>query len=211
MPMCRASSRATRRWPSASPGNDEPLVLVGGEILRGAGDDALGEQVVDDDGAEELVLVRGRRQPPDVVLEACVERLGHEIHVAVGDLAHGVDPAAHAEDLLVDAEDGLQVAVLVGDLRGEQQLHVVGRRREQERREQPRDAELGVEAVREDPDHAGLRARIERLEAAAVGLEVERERRPLVALPVRVERAERGCALLQCGNLGRFLRVGAGK
>ncbi len=76
------------------------------------------------------------------------------IQVAIGDLADGVDAAAHAEHLLVDAEHGLQVPVLVGDLRGEQQLHVVGRRREQERREQSRDAELGVEAVREDPHHA---------------------------------------------------------
>ena len=59
------------------------------------------------------------------MLEPLVQRLGDEIHVAVGDLAHGVDPAAHAEDLVVDAQHCLQVPVLVRDLRGEQQLHVV--------------------------------------------------------------------------------------
>ena len=135
------------------PGKESRSYWVRGEVLRGARDHAFREQVVDDDRRQELVLARGRRELPDVVLEARVERLGDEIHVAVGDLAHGVDAAAHAEDLLVDAQDGLQVAVLVGDLRREQQLHVVARRGEQERREQPRDAELGVEAVREDPDH----------------------------------------------------------
>ena len=193
------------------PREREPLVLRGGEILRGARDHALGEQVVDDHRREELVLVRGRREAPDVMLEAGIQRLGDEIHVAVGDLAHGVDPAVDAEDLVVDAQDGLQVAVLVRDLRRQQELHVVARRREQERRQQPGDAELGVEAVREDPDHARLRARVERLEAAAVGLEVERERRPLIALPVCVEGAERGCSPLQCGDLGSRLRIRACK
>ena len=209
MPMWRASSRATRRWPSASPGNDEPLVLGRGEVLGRAGDHALGQQVVDDDRRQEVVLSRAGGELADVVLEALVERLGDEVHVAVGDRAHGVDPTAHAEDLLVDAQYGLQVAVLVGDLRGQQELHVVARRGEQERREQSRDAELRVEAVGEDPDHAGLGARLERLEAAAIGLEVERERRPLVALPVRVERAERRCALLEGGDFSRCLGVGA--
>ena len=147
------------------PWEREPFVLGRGEVLRGARDHALGEQVVDDDRCQELVLARGRRELADVVLEPLVERLGDEIHVAVGDLAHGVDAAAHPEDLVVDAQDGLQVPVLVRDLGGEQQLDVVGRRGEQERGQQPRDAELRVEAVREDPDHARLAALVERLEA----------------------------------------------
>ena len=69
------------------PQEREPLVLIGREVLGRTRDHALGEQVVDDDGREELVLVGHRRQLPDMVLEPCVERLGDEVHVAVGDLA----------------------------------------------------------------------------------------------------------------------------
>ena len=46
------------------PREREALVLRGGQVLRGARDHALREQVVDDDRCEELVLVaRSQRAP----------------------------------------------------------------------------------------------------------------------------------------------------
>ena len=60
----------------------------------------------------------------------------------------------HAEDLVVDAQHGLEVAVLVGELGGEHELHLVVGRSDDEGRQQPGDLPLGVEAVGEDPAQA---------------------------------------------------------
>jgi hypothetical protein len=83
------------------------------------------------------------------------------------------------------------VAVLVGHLRREQELHLVVGSGEQEGREQGGDVELGVEAVCEHHDEAVARRLVKGREAGAIRGEVDREGRPLVPLPVFVERSER--------------------
>ena len=115
----------------------------------------------------------------------------------VGELLDGVDAAPDTEHLLVDAENCLQVAVLVGDLRGQQQLHLVVRRREKKRREQPGDVELGVEPVREHPHETVSSLVAERFERRRIGAKIELERRPVAALPVRVQRREWAGSLLE--------------
>lgn len=90
--------------PALEPGEAaEGLVLGRGEVLRGAGDDALAEEVVDDDRLQEAVGVAVVLERRDVVLEPFEERVGDEVEVAVDELADGVDAAVDAEDLLVDA------------------------------------------------------------------------------------------------------------
>ena len=83
------------------------------------------------------------------------------------------------------------MAVLIGDLRREQELHFVVGSGEQERREQGGDVELGVESVREHHDEAVARRLVKSRETGGIGGEVDLEGRPLVPLPVLVERPER--------------------
>ena len=87
--------------------------------------------------------------------------------------------------------------MLVGELGGEDELHLVVGRRDDERRQQPGDLPLGVEPVGEDPAQALRRLVVEPRVALRVDVEIEIEERPLVALPVLVERGERSRLLLQ--------------
>ena len=77
--------------------------------------------------------------------------------------------------------------MLVRDLRRQHELGLVVGRGLEERREQPRDVELGVESVREHPDEPATVGLVETGEAGRVRRKVERKRRPLVPLPVLVE------------------------
>ncbi len=78
------------------------------------------------------------------MLEPTVERLGDGIEVAIGERTHRLDAALDPKDFLVDAQHGLQMTVLVGDLRREQKLQLVLRCCQQEGSEEPRDVELGT-------------------------------------------------------------------
>ena len=82
--------------------------------------------------------------------------------------SHRFEPAVDAEHLLVGAEDELE-------------------------RKQPRDVELGVKAMGENPGEAVSVALGERGEACGVGGEVDRRRRPLVPLrsPLWLQRESR--------------------
>jgi hypothetical protein len=153
----------------------EPLILVGGKVLRGSGDHALSKQVIHDDGGQELVFVGVLRQPGHVVLETAVEGLGDRVAVFVRERLHGADPTMDAEDFFVDAKHSLHVPMLVGDLCRKQELEFVIGRREQERCQQTGDVVLGVEAVREDPDEAGLLLRLQPKVARPIGRKIELE------------------------------------
>ena len=145
--------------------------------------------MVDDDRGQEIILVGILRESGDIVFEAAVERLRHHVRVLVGERPNRIDPAVDAEDLVVDAKYGLEVAVFVRDLRCEEQLYLVIGRSEQERGKESSDIELGVEAMGEDPKEARLLLSLEHGEARAIGGEIELERRPLVSLPMRIQRA----------------------
>ena len=83
--------------------------------------------------------------------------------------------------------------MLIGSLRGEQELQLPARRGHQEGRKEAGDVELGVEAVREDPHESFAIGLGERLEGGCIRRQVDRERRPLMPLPVLVERGVRRC------------------
>src|SRR6266536_2280600 len=81
----------------------------------------------------------------------------------------------------------LQMAMLIGNLGGKQELQRVARCRKQERPEQAGHIELGVEAVGEDPKHARL---IFAVEATKLARSMERSRAsadPLRPFPVLQE------------------------
>ena len=168
-----------------------PLVVVHDEVLAGEGEHALDDHVVDRHGLDERLEVLGLDGEPvdprvqhlveedaellvdvlDVLLEAVLEVVGLE----------------HA-DLGVEAVEERDVARLVGDLRAQEQPHVLLRRGAHHR------AELGGDALLADEER---RQAVHALEALLgvdalvpvdpVLREVDVLRRPLLALPERVE------------------------
>ena len=94
--------------------------------------------------------------------------------------------------------------VLVGDLGRQNQPKIVVRGGKQERRQQDRNVELGVETVREHPDKPRARRLVKRRETLRVDREIDLERRPLMPLPVLVERPERSRVSHEALDLRRF-------
>ena len=94
--------------------------------------------------------------------------------------------------------------MLVGDLGRENQPKIVVRGGEQERRQQDRNVELGMETVREHPDKPRARRLVERRKARGIDREIDLERRPLMPLPVLVERPERSRVSHEPLDLNRF-------
>jgi hypothetical protein len=168
--------------------------------------------VVRDHRLEERVLVPRRLERPDDAVQRRVERLGDRVEMLVGERLHLVDAPFDAEHLGEHAHDRLDVPVLVGDLRREEQLHVVVRCCEQERRQERRDVPLRVEAMGEDPDQPLARLGRQLGGRSRVGREVDLVGRPLVPFPVLVQRVERvralndvvECLLFHRQNLHRF-------
>jgi len=141
--------------------------------------------------------------------EGVGDGVGVGVGVGVGDGLDGGD-VGDAEDILVHAKHGGQVPELIGDLRGERRLQLVIGGSQEEGSEHRRDLELGVEAVREDPDEPLSRLLVERCKRRCVRRVVDLERRPLVPFPVLVERTKRPCALFEililalCSELGEI-------
>ena len=50
------------------------------------------------------------------MLELCVQRRRNRIRVAIGELLDSLEPAFDAENLFVDSQHRLQMAILVGNL-----------------------------------------------------------------------------------------------
>ncbi len=123
-------------------------VLVAGEVLRGSRHNALADQVVHDDSPQEDIRVRRGLERQRVVLEPLVQTRGDRVAVRVCDGLYTLQ-AADAEHLVVHAQYALQVAKLVGELRGETGLQLVVRCARHERGENRRHAELRLEPVRE--------------------------------------------------------------
>ena len=132
--------------------------------------------MIGDDGSQERVLVATLLELAHHTVQRLVEGGCDGIELRVREPFDFLDPTLDAEDLGVDAQHRLDVPVLVGDLGRQQELNVVIRGGEQERREQDGDVELGVEAVREDPDERHACRPVERREAVGVDREVDLER-----------------------------------
>ena len=208
MPMCRASSRATRRWPwrgrgtrrTARTGSPRGSARFGRRRPRRSG------------GSRPRPAGRDPRLPRS--REARRRRRARSYSVAaigsmlrVGHRPDSLDAARCRKPRRRHAEHGLQVPELVRDLRGEARLQLVVGRAKEERREDRRHDELRVKAVREDPHEALLRSSSD----SAWKLSRSREKsmvegRPLVRLPVLVERPEGPGALLEVVLLFRLER-----
>jgi hypothetical protein len=152
------------------------LILARREVLGGARDDSLSHQVVDNDCGEELVFIGIRREPTDIVLQTVVERCRDMVHVLVRDSPNCFDPTPDSEHLFVDTEYGLQVSVLVCDLSRQQELDLIVGRGQKEWGKEAGDVELGMEAMRKDPDETVLLAGFEGNEAGTIPHKVEPER-----------------------------------
>src|SRR5206468_11385897 len=116
-------------------------------------------------------------------IERLVERSCDGVELGIRERLDRLDPALDAEDLPVDAQHRLDMAVLVGDLGRQQQPNVVVGGGEQERREQNGNVELGVEAMRDYPDQPRTSRLIERRQAPGGDRDVALRRRPLRPLP----------------------------
>src|SRR5438034_1115444 len=81
--------------------------------LVGAADRALREQVIGDDGSQEGVLVAAVLERAHYSVERLAERGGDGIELGIRERLDGVESALDAEDLRVDAQQRLDVPMLV--------------------------------------------------------------------------------------------------
>src|SRR5438093_5761499 len=191
-----------------------PLVVVDDEVLAGQGERALDDHVVQRDRLDQALVVLGLDgQAVDALVQDLVEEhLEVVVEVLGGGLKALAQPLGLVDaDLAVEAVEERDVARLVGDLRRQEDPHVLIGDRAHER------AQLGGDALLADEEGAQAGHSLEALLGVdalvpvdAVLREVEVLRRPLLALPELVELAVGQQLLARCdGGIAGRLEVGA--
>src|SRR5438093_7623 len=211
--MTRSSATASAVQPET--GRRRPTDrLRSSRLQAGQGERALDDHVVQRDRLDQALVVLGLDgQAVDALVQDLVEEhLEVVVEVLGGGLKALAQPLGLVDaDLAVEAVEERDVARLVGDLRRQEDPHVLIGDRAHER------AQLGGDALLADEEGAQAGHSLEALLGVdalvpvdAVLREVEVLRRPLLALPELVELAVGQQLLARCdGGIAGRLEVGA--